>query len=324
MRALVTGAGGFAGSHLVEYLLHQGAEVLALVRPGDDLAHLKPILGRLRVERGDIRDGERLIGVFRDTRPERIYHLAAVTSPADSIMNPHLTYEINLMGTLNLLEGIRQAGLDCRILFVSSSEVYGKVIDEDLPLREETALRPANPYSGSKAAEELLAYQFFRCYGVKVVRVRPFNHTGPRQPPAFVCSSLAKQVAEVDLRMRDALVRVGNLETLRDFTDVRDIVRGYYLPLEKGELGEVYQLCSGHPVSIDEILRILTNGVAPPIRVVFDPARVHARGPRAVWGLADKAARKVGWEPQFPLETTLRDLKNHWESVLRSDVGVKS
>ncbi len=265
MIALLTGAGGFAGSHLAEYLLHEGAEVLALVRPNDDLVRLEPILGQLKVERADIRDGERLIQILQDTKPERVFHLAAVTSPADSVLNPKSTYEVNLMGTLNLLEGARQTGLDCRILFVSSPEVYGMVGDGELPLREDAALRPANPYAGSKAAGELMACQFFWSYGVKVVRVRPFNHTGPRQSESYVCSSLARQVAEIDLGMREPVVQVGNLAALRDFTDVRDIVRGYCLLLDKGEPGEVYQLCSGHPVSIETILRLLTNSASTPI-----------------------------------------------------------
>lgn len=323
MIALLTGAGGFAGSHLAEYLLHEGAEVLALVRPNDDLVRLEPILGQLKVERADIRDGERLIQILQDTKPERVFHLAAVTSPADSVLNPKSTYEVNLMGTLNLLEGARQTGLDCRILFVSSPEVYGMVGDGELPLREDAALRPANPYAGSKAAGELMACQFFWSYGVKVVRVRPFNHTGPRQSESYVCSSLARQVAEIDLGMREPVVQVGNLAALRDFTDVRDIVRGYCLLLDKGEPGEVYQLCSGHPVSIETILRHLTNSASTPIRIAVDPARAHAQGAQKVWGTADRAERTAGWRPQYPLERTLQDLKNYWHGVLRSTVTVK-
>jgi len=195
--------------------------------------------------------------------------------------------------------------------------------DGELPLREDAALRPANPYAGSKAAGELMACQFFWSYGVKVVRVRPFNHTGPRQSESYVCSSLARQVAEIDLGMREPVVQVGNLAALRDFTDVRDIVRGYCLLLDKGEPGEVYQLCSGHPVSIETILRLLTNSASTPIRIVVDPARAHAHGAHKVWGTADRAERTVGWRPQYPLEKTLQDLKDYWHGVLRSTVTVK-
>ena len=323
MKALVTGAAGFVGSHLAEFLLHEGIEVVGLVRPQDDTSRLESILANIQIERGDIRDSGRLTQILREVRPDRIFHLAGITSPAGSLLNPRLAYDVNLGGTLNLLEGVRHLSVDCRILFVSSSEVYGMVQGENLPLREESPLLPCNPYAGSKAAGELLACQFYRSFGVKVVRVRPFNHTGPRQSGEFVCSSLARQVAEINLGTRDAEVQVGNPDVLRDFSDVRDIVRGYYLLLEKGEAGEVYQLCSGRPVSVEAILSTLVGLVSVPIRVVVDPARAPLSGNRAVWGVADRAERAVGWKPRYSLEATLRDLESYWEGVLRLDSDTK-
>jgi GDP-4-dehydro-6-deoxy-D-mannose reductase len=324
MKALITGAGGFAGSHLAEYLLGQGMEVMALVREDESLVHLQPILSQVRVERCDILDANRLSWVFANQEPHRVYHLAALTSPAGSLQNPTMTYQTNVMGTLHLLEGVRRAGRDRRFLFVSSSEVYGEVSDEQLPLREDSALHPANPYAGSKAAGEIMTCQFVRSYGIEAVCVRPFNHTGPRQSSAFVCSSLARQVAEIVLGMRENVIKVGDLESSRDFTDVRDIVRGYHLLLEKGEPGDVYQLSSGRPVSVASILGILRDSTSIPIRVEVDPARVHAHSARALWGVAEKAERAVGWKPRYSLETTLLDLKAYWEDALRSSLSVRS
>ena len=318
MKALITGGPGFAGSHLAEYLLAQGQEVVALATEQEDLTNLKGILQHLRVERADLRNPDRLLEVLRDTKPQRIYHLAALSSPTESIRAPRRTYEVNSVGTLNLLLAWRELQIDCRFLYVSSSDVYGVVGAADLPLREDAAFRPANPYAASKAVGELLGFQFFTSYGLPIVRVRPFNHTGPRQPSSFVCSSFARQVAEIDLGFRPPEVAAGNLEVSRDFSDVRDVVRGYYLLLEKGKPGDVYQLCSGRAVSIAAVLQSLIALSSRPVRVVVDPSRVRPQEAPVLWGDPSKAERAVGWKPERALETTLRDLKLYWEAGLRS------
>jgi GDP-4-dehydro-6-deoxy-D-mannose reductase len=213
--------------------------------------------------------------------------------------------------------------LDCRLLYVSSAEVYGAVRSEQLPLREETPLRPSSPYAGSKAAAELLTLQFFQSYGLPIVRARPFNHTGPRQSAAFVCSNFARQLAEVGAGLRLPSIKVGNLKVRRDFSDVRDIVRGYHLLLEKGELGEVYQLGSGQSVSIEEVLQILIGFSSQPIQVIVDQSRIRRAEALELWGVTRKAEQAVGWKRQYPLETTLRALKGYWEATLRArDVRV--
>jgi len=322
MRALITGAAGFAGVHLAEHLLAQGDEVIALIRPvGEDLTGLNSIASLLRVERADLLDAERLLQILSETRPQRIYHLAAMSSPKESFLDPRLTYDVNFGGTLNILSAMRRLELDCRLLYVSSAEVYGRVKSEDLPLREETPFRPASPYAGSKAAAEMLAFQFFQSYGMPIVRTRPFNHTGPRQSSAFVCSSFARQVAEIGAGLRNPVVNVGNLKTSRDFSDVRDIVRGYHLLLEKGEPGEVYQLGSGRAVPIEEILQKLIRNSPKPIEIKVDPSKVRAGEAPAVWGDISKAARAVGWKPERSLESTLKDLLNYWENTLRSEMA---
>ena len=318
MRSLITGSGGFAGSHLTEYLLAQGHEVVALIAENENLGHLSSLGPRVRIERVDLRDAQRLREVLRDTRPQRIYHLAALSSPSDSLQDPRTTYEVNFGGTLNLLMAWWELKFDSRLLYVSSSEVYGIARGGELPLREDTPLRPANPYAASKAAAEFLALQFFQSYGLPIVRVRPFNHTGPRQSARFVCSSMAKQVAEVNAGLRPPNVAVGNVQLQRDFSDVRDIVRGYHLLLEKGEPGEVYHLCSGHAVSLDRILHILIAMASKPIEVTAEPSRMRAQEASSLYGDFSKAGQAVGWKPEYELETTLRDLEVYWETVLRS------
>src|SRR5271157_1712049 len=270
MKSLITGCAGFAGSHLAEYLLDQSEEVIALVCPNEDLENIRQIEGHLQISRGDVRDFDSLLEVLRSSRPQRIYHLAAFSSPSESCESPDLTYQVNFMGTLNLLSAWLRVGMDCRFLLVSSSEVYGRVPPEKLPMREEMGLRPVNPYAGSKAAAELLALQFFQSYGLPIVRVRPFNHTGPRQSSNFVCSRFARQVAEIDLGQRPPAVVTGNTHVIRDFSDVRDIVRGYRDLLEGGMPGEVYQLCSGHPVSVETILQMTLSCTSKPVQILVD------------------------------------------------------
>jgi GDP-4-dehydro-6-deoxy-D-mannose reductase len=206
--------------------------------------------------------------------------------------------------------------MDCRFLFVSSSEVYGMVPREKLPLREEMELRPINPYAGSKAAAEILALQFFRSYGLPILRVRPFNHTGPRQSSDFVCSKLAREAAEIDLGLRPPTIVAGNIHAVRDFSDVRDIVRGYHDLLEKGEPGEVYQLCSGRGISIKAILQTLISFASKPVGVAIDKSLVRQQEAAEAWGDNSKTRLAVGWEPRHELTDTLRALKLYWEARL--------
>jgi len=316
MRALITGGAGFAGSHLVEYLLRQGQEVIVVDRMGDHLANLEHLPNDVRIERGDLLDPDRMRQVLEDTRPQRIYHLAAISSPQESFQNPKLAYDVNFTGTLNLLCAWRELQIASRFLLVSSVAVYGPVDTPGVPLREDGPLRPVSPYAGSKAAAEMLALQFFQAYGLPVVRVRPFNHTGPRQMSSYVCSGFARQVAEIDLRVRPPQVIVGNLNVRRDFSDVRDIVRGYYLLLENGEAGDVYQLCSGVSVSIESILHRLIALSSQPIQVTVDDTRLRSEESPVICGDPSKARRAVGWQPQYDLEATLRDLKLYWEAEL--------
>ena len=321
MKSLITGCAGFAGSHLADYLLGQGEEVIGLVTVDEDRANIRHIEKQLEIVHGDVRDSDRMLEVIQSTRPQRIYHLAAFSSPAQSFEGPHLTYQVNFTGTLNLLAAWLRVGMDCRFLLVSSAEVYGIVPKEKLPMHEELDLGPVNPYAGSKAAAEILALQFFRSYSLPIVRVRPFNHTGPRQSSHFVCSKFARQVAEIDRGLSPPNIMTGNLHVIRDFSDVRDIVRGYRDLLEKGMPGEVYQLCSGRPISIEAILRTVISFASQPVQISVDKSLVREREADEVWGDYSKAKLAVGWEPRRQLQDTLRDLKLYWETEIQNRSG---
>jgi GDP-4-dehydro-6-deoxy-D-mannose reductase len=318
MKSLITGCAGFAGSHLADYLLGKGDEVVALLGINEDRANIQHVEKHLQVVVADLREFDRVRELMQSSRPQRIYHLAAFSSPAESFENPELTYQVNFMGTLNLLTAWLRAGMDCRFLLVSSGDVYGIVPREKLPMREEMELHPLNPYAGSKAAAEILALQFFRSYGLPIVRVRPFNHTGPRQSSKFVCSKFARQVAEINLGVRPPTILAGNIHVVRDFSDVRDIVRGYCELLESGAPGEVYQLCSGHPVSIESILQTVVSLASKPVQVSVDKSLVRNHEAAEVWGDYSKARLAVGWEPRHDLTDTLRGLELYWEVRLGS------
>jgi GDP-4-dehydro-6-deoxy-D-mannose reductase len=274
------------------------------------------LLSQVCLERADLRDFARLREVLRETRPERLYHLAAFSSVVDSFERPYECYETNFGGTLNLLEAWRQLRFDSRLLLVSSSQVYGHPSEAEMPLRETSPLRPESPYAGSKLAAEFLAIQFGSSYGLPVVRVRPFNLTGPRQSPAFVCSDLVRQVVEIECGLRPPILAVGNADISRDFCDVRDIVRGYVLLLERGRPAEVYQLCSGRAVSVRAIIERLVALASVPMEVRVEAAKAHAPESTISWGDAAKARSEVGWEPSYALETTLDDLNTYWRKQI--------
>lgn len=317
MKVLITGCGGFAGSHLADYLLGKGEEVIALLGVKENPVNIKHIRKHLRMERVDLRDYDGVHKVVDSTRPQRIYHLAAVTSPAKSFDELELTYQVNFLSTMNLFSAWLRVRMDCRFLLVSSSEVYGVVPPEKLPLREDMEMHPANPYAGSKAAAEILSLQCFQSYGLPIIRVRAFNHTGPRQSLKFVCSDFSRQVTEIDLGLRPPVIKVGNTQVRRDFSDVRDIVRGYCDLLEGGKPGEVYQLCSGKAVSIQTLLELLVSMASKPVQIAVDQGRVRADDSPEVRGDYSKARSAVGWTPRYELETTLHDLKLYWDEALQ-------
>ncbi len=320
MRALITGASGFVGGHLVEHLAASGDQVVGLSMSGRwpaDLAHLDRLA---RIEACDLTDEDEdaLADRLARKRPQVIYHLAAQANPQASVADPRGTWALNLGGALNLLEAAKRAGLDPkpRIVLVGSGVSYGNPAPEDMPVTESTPLRPTNPYSASKAAADLLGVQHFLAHGTDAVMVRPFNHAGPRQSATYVLGGLARQVAEVEAGVKPR-VEVGNLDVVRDFTDVRDVVRGYRLLAEKGRAGEIYNLGTGRGVKLADALDILRGLAKVPIEVFIDPARVRPADQRLLVASAAKLRAETGWSPQYSIEQTLSDMLDGWRAAIQ-------
>jgi GDP-4-dehydro-6-deoxy-D-mannose reductase len=320
MRALVTGAAGFAGSHLAELLLSRGMEVHGLVMPGVSLDNLQeiradaPSLDRLRVRETDIVDGEGLVAAIADIRPDRVYHLAALSSVRDSLEDPAETFQVNTVGTGNLLEAIRRVGVKPRVLVVSSAEAYGDSANLGRPLCEEDPLLPVSPYGASKAAAEAVAVRYVREFDLEVIRVRPFPHTGPRHSPQFAFPGWARQLAEIEADRRPRRLHVGNLEVRRDLSDVRDVVSAYLLALEHGKPGAVYNVCSGRVYSLREILEALINLTNLHVDVVPESERLRPQDLQVLAGSPQALHALTGWEATMPLNRTLADLLSYWRT----------
>src|SRR5437016_3544134 len=303
MRVLITGATGFVGQHLVRQLRGRRHSIYGtyLDQP------TAPVQG-LKLIKCDLRVPQRVESVVVEARPECIYHLAGRSSAAESFTDSHAFYESNFLGTLHLLEAVRKHVPETRILLVGSGQCYGYVPSAHLPVNESEPLRPENPYAVSKAAADILGYQFFRGYGLHVVRTRPFNHTGPGQSPEFVCSNLARQIAAIGLGLQSPLLEVGDMDVQRDFSDVRDIVHAYELLLERGRPGEAYNVGSGRSVPIGRIVHLLTSFCPRPIRISVCGNRLRPGQTQKLYGTNRKLRRTTGWRAEYSLETTLHDL----------------
>jgi GDP-4-dehydro-6-deoxy-D-mannose reductase len=315
VRWLVTGANGFVGGHLVERLaLTAGRELFGLVRPGS-----APGDGYARLE-ADLLEPEAVARAVETARPDRVVHLAAQSSARDSWTDAEGTLRTNLLGLLHLLEALRSRKLAPRVLVVGSSEEYGAP-ENDAPVRESAPLRPASPYAVSKVAQGYLALQYALAHGMPIVRTRTFNHTGPGRGAGFAESSFARQIAEIEAGRREAVLSVGNLDAVRDFSDVRDVVRAYELLIERGVPGEVYNVASGRGFSIGEILERL-RGLSPArVEVRRDPALLRPVDVPRIVGDASRLRETTGYAPEIPIERTLFDLLAHWRERVRSGEG---
>jgi GDP-4-dehydro-6-deoxy-D-mannose reductase len=311
VRALITGAGGFVGGHLCNYLSsHTDWELLGTVYPGP-VEEPQPCPS-LQLVHVDLRDSGRVESLISDWQPDAVFHLAALSFVPSSFADPWSTLDNNIHAQLNVLEAIRKSGRAVRVLVIGSNEEYGRVNPEELPLTEDSPLRPVSPYAVSKVAQDFLGLQYHLAYGIEVIRVRPFNHTGPGQSPRFVVPAFASQVARIEAGQQAPVVRVGNLDVERDFSDVRDIVRAYALAITEGEAGEVYNLASGRPQSVRGLLDTLLSLSTTDIRVEVDPGRYRPADVPVVYGSAAKFQRRTGWEAEIPFEQTLRDVLEYW------------
>ena len=318
MRVLITGITGFVGSHLAEFALDKGVEVFGTYRWRSRLDNIQHLLTKIRLIDCDLRDAISVRNAVKEAKPDWIFHLAAQSFVPASWTAPADTMHINVIGTINLFEAVRQLDLDCRILNAGSSEEYGLQFEHELPIKETNPLRPLSPYAVSKVAQDLLGWQYHRSYGMFIVRTRAFNHSGPRRPEAFVDSGFAWQIARIEAGLQEPVIYVGNLEAKRDFTDVRDIVRAYWLALEKGEPGEVYNICSGKAWSVREVLEMLLSMSKVKVEVRQDPAKMRPSDVPVLIGDSTKFREKTGWLPQIPYEQTLRDMLDYWRNKFRS------
>lgn len=292
MRAVVTGGLGFVGRHLVDHLRSRGDEVTSLDHQGDH-----PV---------DITDGPAVTAILAEVAPEAVYHLAGWADVGASWTDPVAVFRVNAEGTLHVLRACAAAGVD-RVLAVASADVYGVVTEAELPLTETSPLRPTSPYAASKLAADALAQQAFLGHGLGVVRVRPFNHLGPGQSEQFVAPALAARIARAERDGQDSIA-VGSLSARRDLTDVRDIVRAYRLLVSEGEPGEVYNVCSGRDLAIQELADHLVGMARRPIEVAPDPALLRPIDLPVLRGDPTKLRQATGWEPEIPIEQTLADL----------------
>jgi GDP-4-dehydro-6-deoxy-D-mannose reductase len=320
MRVLITGITGFAGSHLADYLLaeHPEVEIYGLCRWRSRRENIRHLGDRIQLTEGDLRDETSLRSVMAETRPDAIFHLAAQSFVPTSWRAPTETLTTNIGGQSNLFEAVRAVGLDPVIQIAGSSEEYGLVLPDEVPIGESNPLRPLSPYAVSKVAQDMLAYQYFRSYGMKIVRTRGFNHTGPRRGDVFVSSNFAKQIASIESGLQEPVIRVGNLDAVRDFTDVRDMVRAYWLAVTKARPGEVYNLGSGRGITIRELLDLLVDMSDARVEIEVDPERLRPSDVEVLLADNSKFRAETGWEPRIPLETTLRDLLDYWRQRVAS------
>lgn len=311
MRALITGAAGFVGGHMISYLLAEtDLELIGTIYRRHP-QHAWP-KRRVHLEQLDLREEAAVAEILTRWHPDFIVHLAGQSFVPVSWQHPWPTFEQNVLTLLNILNGVRLAQLKARVLVVGSGEEYGEIRPEDLPIDEETPLHPTSPYAVSKVAEDLLGWQYFRSHGLYTVRVRPFNHIGPGQNEFFVTSSFAKQIAQIEAGQIPPRLKHGNLAAKRDFTDVRDVVRAYWLLLQKGEAGAVYNVGSGHGVSIQEILDFYVDQAHIPITLEKDPTRMRPSDIPAIICDPTHLQQSTRWKPQIPLETTLADILADW------------
>lgn len=300
----VTGATGFVGRHfrdlidtLPDWRLHEAPHDL------------------------DLRDGasvERAVAALPCV-PDAVVHLAAQSNVPQAFADPEATFDVNFLGTLRLLRVLKAAGFRGRFLFVGSADTYGLVPEQDLPVDEDHALHPRNPYAVSKAAAEALAYQWSQTEGLDVVLARPFNHIGPGQDERFAVASFARQVAEVSLGRRAAHIEVGDIDATRDFCDVRDVVRAYLALLQQGETGHVYNVGSGRETRLRDILEHLIRLGGVQARIVPDPQRLRPAEQRRMCADVRRIREKVGWQPSYSLDRTLADILDYWKETLANE-----
>lgn len=304
-KVLIIGGAGFVGGYLSEILIENGFEVHSTCLPYEKIKNPE-----CKAHNLDILDKNQISAVLDEVKPDVIYHLAAQSSVALSWKNPQLTVDINIKGTLNVLDALRDSGLDSRIILIGSGEEYGYI--QHCPVSEEETLRPGNIYAATKACQSMIGNIYARAYKMDIVMVRAFNHIGAGQLPQFVVSDFCKQVAEIEKGLKAPEMRVGNLDARRDFTDVRDVVRAYMLLGEKGKSGELYNVGSGKAMAIQEILDIIISQSTEDIKITVDPERLRPSDIPVIEADISRITADTGWKPEIPIEETIKNTLDYW------------
>lgn len=326
MRILITGITGFAGSHLADYILsnYPEVEVFGLTRWRSRLENIEHIINQIVLIETDLKDESSLVRALKKAMPHKIFHLAAHSYVPTSWKMPAEVMVNNAVGEINLFEAVKQVCPKVQIQIAGSSEEYGFVKSHEIPINENNPLRPLSTYGVSKVAQDLLGYQYYKSYKMKIVRTRAFNHTGPRRGEVFVCSAFAKQVAEIETgkfnyfagNTNKPAIVVGNLEAIRDFTDVRDMVRGYWMALDQGKSGDVYNIGSGKSVTMQQVLDTLLKISGVPVEIGINPNQLRPSDVPILVCDYSKFHKRTGWKPVIDFEQTLTDLLNYWRKKL--------
>jgi GDP-4-dehydro-6-deoxy-D-mannose reductase len=314
MRALITGIGGFVARHLMQHLHEEGDEVSGLGRAASVSGVASATLFQV-----DLSDRSAVEQVLRETQPEAVYHLAAQSSPSESLSDPWATICNNLEAQVNLLEAMLSVGLRPRVLVVGSSDEYGRLGPDEVPTNETAALRPTTPYAVSKVGQDVMGFQYFAQHGLPVVRVRPFNHTGPGHDARFVIPSFARQLAEIEAGLREPVLHVGNLDVERDFTDARDMVRAYRMALIAGVPGDVYNLGRGRSVRLADMVDDLVGMCHVRVETRVEPALLRPSDIPRQEADTRKFTSLTGWRPRISWHTTLRDTFEYWRAKVREE-----
>ena len=309
-KALIIGAAGFVGSYLARELMdNHGMEVHATKMSKEDL-----VIEGAQVHQLNILNKEDIVTLLYEVRPDYIFHLAAQSSVSVAWRNPGLTIDVNVKGSVNLLDAIRELYYKPSVLLIGSGEEYGHIKEGETPIKEDNHVRPGNIYAATKVCQNMIASIYAQAYDMNLMMVRAFNHIGPSQAPIFVVSDFCKQVAEIEAGKKEPIMYVGNLAAKRDFTDVRDVVRAYALLIQKGEAGETYNVGSGHAYAIQEILDLIISLSSVDIKVEIDPNKIRPVDVPIIEADITKLNAVTGWKPEIELRQTIQETLDYWRA----------
>lgn len=314
MKVLITGIGGFAGSHLADYVVnHTNSELFGILRDLEKDDNLRQIEGKVQLATCEIADFQSVFKVIKEIKPDIIFHVAGQAFVPSSFEHAAETFKTNVIGTINIFEAVKASEITPRIIVVTSGEVYGETFGLPALHTEQSIPQPVNPYAASKTSVDYIAQTYKKYEGLNIVIARPFNHTGPRQRPNFVCSSLAKQIVTIQKTKSPKILRVGNIKARRDFTDVRDIARGYWMLSQiDNKHNYIFNLCSGKIFSIEEIIKIYEEIVGLQFELNVEPKRLRGYDIQLLAGNASAVIHSVGWKAEIQLKQTLTDLLEYW------------